>query len=304
MPTIAQDMGRGYKRSLVVSLVSLVIGLPLGLCGVMSTLLLVTTYDFQPWTLVVAALMWIGPFGIAAALFVASIRRRTRKLDALFAPLGLEGTAYMSYFRQYHGTIYGRQTAAFLWRGPVLQIEIETALGTRLGITEHQSDTDFFAGIFGKQPLALAAPELSSLRVYAADEAWARALLADPLAADALRRLTRLGSSVFTRQQVILRPGALFLMLTGNRRLFGIDLTAEQARLWVDDLTRVLQVAEGLPAPTVGADLSAAEQLALKMRDRNPYFELWVGLGIFGFFAVMGIIIFAGVFLLTGLTGP
>lgn len=304
MPTITQDIGRGYKRSLVISLVSIVIGLPLGLCGVMSTLLLVTTFDFQPWTLVVAALMWIGPFGIAAALFVASVRRRTRKLDALFVPLGLEGTAYMSYFRQYHGTVYGRQIAAFLWRGPVLQIEIGTALGTRLGITEHQSDTDFFAGIFGKQSLALAAPELSSLRVYAADEVWARALLADPLAADALRRLTRLGSSVFTRQQVILRPGALFLMLTGNKRLFGIDITAEQAKLWVDDLMRVLQVAETLPAPSVVTDLSAAEQLALKMRNRNPYSEIWLGLGILGFFIVISIIVFAGVFLFTGLAGP
>nr|MDA3936724.1 hypothetical protein [Actinomycetota bacterium] len=161
----------------------------------------------------------------------------------------------------------------------------------------------FFAELAGKTPLALAAPELAASTVFAADEAWTRALLADPTAVSAIRRLTSLGSTVFTRQQVILRPGALVLMLSGNRKLFGIDITAEQARLWVDDLMRVLQIAEAMAAPQVTAELSSAEQMAFKLRNRNPYFELWVGLGTFGFFMVAAAIIFVAVFLFTGSSG-
>ena len=180
------------------------------------------------------------PFCIGGLLFVGAIMRRTKKLDAMFVPLGLEGSAYLSFFRQYHGTVHGRQVAVYLRRGPILEIEIATPIRTRLGITEHQSDTSFFADMAGQKPLVLTDPDLAALTVFALDEAWARSLLTNTTATDALRRLTALGSTIFTRQQVILRPETLKLMLTGNRKLFGIDINAEQARLWVDDLIRVV----------------------------------------------------------------
>ncbi len=299
MATVTRDIGMGCKRGIVVQLISVAIGLPLGLCGVGTTLWLVTTFDFSPGVLVVVALLWLTPLLIGVAFLFGTAKHRASKLDALFVPLGLEGTAYMSFFRQYHGTVYGRQTDVYLWRGPFLQIEIETPLRTRFGITEHQTDTTFFADLAGKTPLALADPELAALSVFPLDETWTRALLADSSATGALRRLTQLGSTVFTRQQVILRPGTLFLLLSGNRRMFGIDITAEQAKLWVDDLIRVVQAAEALPAPQITEELSSAEQFAQRLRSRNPYSALWVGLGIFGFFVVIAIIIFVAVFALT-----
>ncbi len=151
--------------------------------------------------------------------------------------------------------------------------------------------------------MALADPELAALSVFALDETWAAALLADPTASGALRRLTALGATVFTRQHVLLKPGTLTLMLSGNRRLFGLDITAEQARLWVDDLVRVAQAAEALPAPQMTAELSASEQYALKLRRQNPYFALWVGLVILAFFVVLSIVVFVGVFLFANLGG-
>ncbi|MDA3935447.1 MAG: hypothetical protein PF636_01090, partial [Actinomycetota bacterium] len=135
MATIVKDMGRGCGRALVIRVVAVAIGVPLGLCGVVSTLLLVTTYDFQPWVLLVTAVLWLAPLFTAGAFLVGSARWRAKKLDALFVPLGLEGEAYMSLFRQYHGAVHGRRTDVYLWRGPYLQIEIATALQTRLGIT-------------------------------------------------------------------------------------------------------------------------------------------------------------------------
>ncbi len=287
----------------MIYLVAVAIGLPLGLLLVMATLLLVTSLDFQPWALCLTALIWLGPFLLGGAWFVRTVRRRAAALDALFVPLGLEGKAYMSYFRQYHGTLYGRQVDVYLWRGPYLAVEVSTPLATRFGITQWQSDTSLLAGMAGKQPIALADPQLAALQVFPADEAWTRSLLADPTATDALRRLTALGSTIFTRQQVLLRPGTLQLLLSGNRRMFGLDITAEQARLWLDDLMRILQVAEALPAPAITDELSSSELLMMRLRARNPYMELWVMLGTFGFFVVMAVIIFAGVFLFTSLDG-
>ena len=246
-------------------------------------------------------LLWLGLFAIAGAVFIGAVRRRATKLDALFVPLGLEGGAYQSFFRQYHGVVYGRQADVWLRRGPVLEIDIATSLRTRLGVTAPQADTSFFADLGGRRPLALADPETAALSVFTLDETWTRALFADPTASGALRRLTALGATVFTRQHVLLKPGTLTLMLSGNRRMFGIDITAEQVRVWVDDLVRVALAGETLPPPQMTAELSAPEQYTLELRRQNPYFALWVGLAILAFFVVLSIVVFVGVFLFASL---
>jgi hypothetical protein len=284
-------------RSIVAWLIAFAIGVPVGVIAIMTTVWLVTRYDSSPWAVLVAALLWVALFAVAAAVFVGAVRRRAAKLDALFVPLGLEGKAYQSFFRQYHGVVYGRQIDVYLRRGPVLEMDLATSVRTRLGVTGPQSDTRFFAELAGRQPLALADPELAALDVFALDETWARALMADSSATDALRRLTAPGSTIFTRQHVLLRPGALTLFLSGNRRLFGLDVTVEQARLWVDDLARVVQAAEALPATTTTADLTSPEQLALRLRRQNPRLALWVGLAILGFFLILSIVVFAVIFL-------
>lgn len=301
MPTITSDIGRGCGRSGVIYLAAIAIGLPLGLCGVLSTLFMVNTFDFSPAVLVFVAFMWLLPFAVAVSVFVVVVRRRSAQLDALFVPLGMQGGPYMSWFRQYHGTVYGRPIDAYLWRGPYLQIELPTRLNTRLGITQRQSDTDFFSGMLGRQQLTFADPALANLSVFAMDEQWTRSLLGDPATMAALRRLTALGSSIFTRQQILFRPGAVALLLSGNKRLFGIDIVPQQARMWVDDLVRVVQAAEALPAPQQIDQLTGAEIVAQKLRTRNPYFEVWVMGGMFAFFIVMAIFVFAAVFLVTAL---
>lgn len=301
--TLARDARLGCGRSAAIQLFAIVIGLPLGLCGVMSTLWLITTFDFSLGVLIFVAFLWLLPLLVSIVVFVVVVRRRATKIDALFVPLGLVGGPYMSYFRQYHGTVSARQVDIYLWRGPTLLIEVETQLCARLGVTGPQVDTEFLAGLAGKQPLTLSDPNLAALSVYADDQIWARSLLANTTATDALRRLTAADSTIFTRQQVILRPGAFQLMLRGNRKLFGFDLTAPQASLLVQDLIRVVEIAEMLPAPQVAAELLPVEQFAINLRKRNPYFELWMALGILGFFAVAAVVIFAGVFLFTGMGG-
>jgi hypothetical protein len=296
-----RDAATGGARALTVWLISAAIAIPVGSIVVIVTVWLLVAYGSGAAVMLVIALLWLGLFAIAAVLFVGAIRRRASKLDAVFTPLGLEGGPYQSFFRQYHGAAYGRQVDVYLRRGPVLEIAVATSLNTRLGVTERQSDTSFFADLAGRRPLPLADPQLAALSVFALDEGWAAALLAESTASDALRRLTALGATVFTRQNVLLRPGTLTLMLSGNRRLFGLELTSEQARLWVDDLVRVVQAAEALPAPRLTAEPSAAEQYALRTRGQNPHLALWVGLAILGFFVVLSIVVFVGVFLFANL---
>jgi hypothetical protein len=241
--TIRRDARRGVARSLVIHLASLIIGLPLGLFWVFTTIDLVLATDFHPVALFVVGLMWIGPFASLLAVQVGVVMWRARKLDALFVPLGLEGRAYMTHFRRYLGEVSGRQADVRLWRGPVLELEIATTLDTRQGVTEHQADTSFFADLVGKRPLDLAHPDLSNHTVFAMDEIWTRALLSEASTRAAIRRLTTLGSTIFTRQQLLLRPGAMSVMPTGNRRLFSVDITPDQARQWMDDLLAVTEAA-------------------------------------------------------------
>jgi hypothetical protein len=245
----------------------------------------------------------LGPAVIGGVVVpLAVVLRRRARLDALFVPLGLLGGAYQTRFRQYHGEVEGRQVDVYFARGPVLEIEAGTSLQTRLGVTDGKSDARFLAGLMGRRPLEGAgAPD--DLTLFAADEAWAGSLLADPDVADLLRRLTALGSSLFTRQQVVLRPGTFALKLSGNRRLFKLDLAPQQVRAWLDDLLSLVQAAERLPAPQVTDELTAGERSMAKLRRRNPYLALWVGLGFVAFFLVAAVVITGAVFLMASMRG-
>ena len=110
-------------------------------------------------------------------------------------------------------------------------------------------------------------------------------------------------NGLFTRQQLILRPGTFKLQLTGNRRLFKMDLSFPQVQAWLEDLLNLVQTAETLPLPQMTVELTTAEKMALKIRQRNPYLALWVGLGLVLFFLIAAVVIFAVVFLFASLTG-
>lgn len=304
MTTIAKDFARGCGRAIVIRVIAMVIGLPLGCIWVFVPIWLLSNTDFQPWAIVVAAVVWLFPLFVGGVVFpIGVIFWRKAKLDAVFVPLGLTGRAYQTQFRQYHGEIQGRQVDVYFYRGPVLEIEVSTTLRTRLGVTSQQSDARFFADLMGHQPLEFNDPALSDLTVFGIDEAWGKSLLIMPDAADLLHRLTAPRSSIFTRQQMILRPGTIELMLSGNRRLFGMDLTSRQVQIWLDDLLQLVRIAENLPTSQITTELSLAEQSAQKLHRRNPYIELWVGVGLALFFLVIGCVVFAAVFLFASMTG-
>jgi hypothetical protein len=284
MPTLLTDLFRGYGRSLVLRVAAALIVIPLGCAFVFVPLWLVTSLDMSIWVLILPVLLFLAIlFGGGGAVAAWILYRRKREWDAVFTPLGLTGRPYLTFFRQYHGTVEGQQVDVYFYRGPVLKVEVGTSLQTRLGVTGRQQDTLALAGLLGHQPLSMDELGLGDLSVFAIDEQWARSLLANPHVPGLLRRLTTL-EGFFTRQQVILRPGALGLLFTGNKNLFGFGLTLEQTRQWLGDALRLVRIAEHLELPQVTDQESPAERLARSLRDRNPYLVPIIAAG-----AILGI---------------
>jgi hypothetical protein len=262
MSKLLRAWSLAYGRAIIIALIATGIVLPLGCLFVFLPLWLVTEFDASIWVLIISASLYVLILnGGALAYLVWVLRRRKRRLDAAFAPLGLEGERYMVTGRQYHGTIEGRKVDIRFYRGPMLELHLGTPLQTRFGVAEVGSTTPALARLLGRQPLIPDDPALSELRVFALDEGWARSLLADPQARGVIRRLLSAGESWALVQQVVLGPGAFRLRLYHSKRLFRFEITPEEAQRWLDDLLTLARIAEGLPAPTVTAEESSAERL-------------------------------------------
>jgi hypothetical protein len=262
MSKILKAWSLAYGRSLVVALIATAIVVPLGCLFIFVPLWLVTQADLSVWILIVSASLYVLILngGVLGAM-VWILRRRKRRLDAAFTPLGWEGERYMLTGRQYRGTVEGRQARVLFYRGPTLELHLSTPLQTRFGVAEVGSTTPALARLFGREPLDLDDPDLSGLRVYALDESWARSLLTDPEARSLVRRLLSAGESWALVRQVVLGPGMFRLRLYRSKRLFTYTITPEEAQQWTDDLLALARVAEGFPAPTLTDEESAGERL-------------------------------------------
>lgn len=262
MSKFLRAVSKDYMRSVVISLASAAIVVPLGCVLVFVPIWLVTTFDTSIWVLIVPLVLYVlilfgGGFGALALVFY----RRKRWLDAVFIPLGLTGSAYMISGRQYQGTVDGREVTARFYRGPTLELYVSTPLQTRVGIAEKTKVGLALAGVFQRQPLPLEDPDLERLSVFALDEDWARSLLSDPKAKMLLLRLMQGGESWALMQQVHLWPGTFLLRLYRNKNLFRYSVAPEEAREWLDDMLALARIAEALSAPQVTAEETSAERL-------------------------------------------
>jgi hypothetical protein len=262
MSRLLKALSLAYGRAVIVVLIATAIVLPLGCLFIFVPLWLVTRTDLSIWVLIVSTSLYVLILnGGAVGTLVWILRRRKRRLDAAFTPLGLTGERYMLTGRQYHGTVAGRQVDVRFYRGPMLELHLSTPLQTRLGVAEVGSTTPALARLFGREPLGLNDPDLSGLRVYALDEDWTRSILANPEARTLVQRLLSAGESWALVQQVVLGPGAFRLRLYHSKHLFKYEITPKEAGRWLDDLLALARIAEGLPAPAVTAEESAAERL-------------------------------------------
>jgi hypothetical protein len=183
--------------------------------------------------------------------------------------------------RQYHGLVGGRQVDAYFYRGPTLDLYLGANVKTRLGVGAKSGAGRVVAGVLKRQPLAVADPDLQRLALFAHDDAWAGALLADPTARAALLRLTR-DEGGYEIRQLSFQPEAVFLGLyhTDLRRI-----TAESLRQWVDDLNALARAAEALPPP---AEILAATTLERTTRSNRNLLNTRVIAVTCGAFFVLG----------------
>ena len=151
MSTILRETRMGCLRSLAIQAIAALIVVPLSCVLIFIPLALVSRSDLSIWWLIIPAGLFLlvvlagGPGMLALVL-----SRRTRQLDALFTPIGLAGSPYSLFFRQYHGTVQGRQVAVYFYRGPSLEIDVETPLQTRLAVTGQHADTNALARLLNR----------------------------------------------------------------------------------------------------------------------------------------------------------
>lgn len=268
MNSVAKSAGRGCARSVLIYGISAVVGLTLMCCLVFFPLWYVNENRLDPLYLFI-------PFGLFIVILVGGglgslllvVKLRQRSLDAAFVPLGLQGSSYNLYFRQYHGRYRGREVAVYVMRGPRADLEIQTAVQARLGVSSRQSETQVAADLLGQKTLTLPDVDLSGLSVFAPDPTWTGDLMRRPGLPALLRRMvTPLPG--FVRQNVLLRPGWLRLQASGGTATlqFNISIPPEAARQALDDLLNLAEQMEEQPAPQQGEELTPMEESAARMR--------------------------------------
>jgi hypothetical protein len=252
MGKFAKIIAKDYLRSLIIALISAAIAIPLICALIFVPLAIASRTDDTTSALLIMVipatcfLLIMFGGGIGALFFV--LRRRANQYDALFTPFGLEGKMYMLSGRRYQGTVGGRQVDVRLYRGPALDIRVDTTAQARLSIANSDAVSLTLARTFGREPLELNDPALNGITVFAQDESWAISLLINPEVKRLLPQLI-LSESSFLMRQIHLEPGKLRLFLYRSKGLFKFTITPEQAEQWMNGLLSLASMAESLPAP-------------------------------------------------------
>jgi hypothetical protein len=249
MQKLFKAMLQDRLRAIIISLISAVIVIPL-ICACIFVPIAIANQANDETTallvMVIPACLFLlvvigGSFGAVFYVF----GRRAKQYDSIFAPLGLESKAYMLSGRRYQGTVHGRQMDVKVYRGPALDMGIDTPLQTKLSVANSDTVSLTLARAFGREALSLSDPAMSGMTVFAQDEAWTRSLLANPEVQDALRRLV-LNDSSFLMRQVHLEPGKLRLFLYRSRGMFKFSVSADEVSQWADALFSVARIAESM----------------------------------------------------------
>jgi hypothetical protein len=180
-----------------------------------------------------------------SAIPIYPIWRRGRRLDAIFAPLGMRGKMYAITGREYNGLLEGREVQARVYRGPTLRMSLSGELSTRLAVGTRTGLGSALAPLVGADVMELDDPDFGHLVASSRHPDWARALLDDPAARQAILRLLRDEGPVEVRNLVV-EPGALRLMLS---YIALAEITTANVQTWLNDLEIVLRAAEELPPP-------------------------------------------------------
>ena len=257
-----RDVGDVYfaslKRRILVGCLTLLIGVPcIGVClaGLFMVVLPgLETMDSQymPLVVIVAlAGMMMLMLGVPLVIMVVLTMRRAKALDSIFQPLGFTGRMFMVYGRHYQGQIDRWKVDVYIYRGPTVDIRFSLPVHTRVTIVDKSSVPSAVASIFNKQPMATRDAALSSLAIFALDDAWVHELFSNPLAVDATARLMTQGAGWAIFRRLELLPGELTLNLYRSRQWMQSPLNAVDVRAWLEGLRSLAAAMQALPTPQV-----------------------------------------------------
>ncbi len=283
---------RDYLRGGIVYLAAAAIVIPLGCCLIFVPLWLVSGTNLgDAGTVLVLvvpmALFFIIIVGGLLAFGYRIISRRTHWLDEAMAPLGLEGSSYGISGRQYHGIFQGRQVDILFYRGPTFSMFVGTSLKTKISIAERNRLGLALAKAFKREPLTTTNSDLEDMVVYANEEAWGQALVAQSEATAVLRRLV-FAESNFLLHQVHLYPESFLFKMYRSKGLFNLKISPEQIQTWFNDMVKLAEIAEALPAPQEVLEASRLERSS--RTGGAAKWGLWIGVGIVAALCLLGFV--------------
>jgi hypothetical protein len=182
-----------------------------------------------------------------SAIPIYPIWRRGRRLDAIFAPLGMRGKMYAITGREYNGLVEGREVQARVYRGPTLRMSLSGELSVRMAVGTRTGLGSALSPLVSANVLELDDPAFGHLVASSRQPDWARALLDDSAARGAILRLLRDEGPVEVRN-LIVEPGVLRVVLS---YIALAEITTANLQTWLDDMGTVMRVAEELPPPAL-----------------------------------------------------
>lgn len=222
-------------------------------------------------------------------------------LDPCFLPLGFESTSGpgVNYVREENGRIikahcsrrrrtrYAGEVRYYQYQGHQLEITVTTPLKSRLNIAEVKGAAMAFGSFtnrFAKVTKIDDMPQYESLAIWAAEEPWARQVLAETAVQRAIPPL--LINENFSVAALRLTPNLWIYSLRTHVQ----EITPERVANWMDALTQIIDTAEQHP-PLNEIEPTWIEE---KMRNTNPYMLALIILGVptlllcsCGFFGLM-----------------
>lgn len=231
MPSFFKMIFKDFSRSLLIIYISLLVVIPLSFIFIVILLWRDRYSQISDWVLIAFFIVWELIFlGGLAAFVIVVTRRRKKWLDSVFTPLGLVGHRYLINWWEYRGMIQGREVLVRFYKGPTLDLFIQTPLQTRFGVTTPDQPGLFIADLLNKTPMRVSNPRAQGLCVFALDEAWMNDFLSSDEVADALSRLVNAAGSWPLIRQVLLAPGLLKLTLYRNKNLFEVHFDSQEIK--------------------------------------------------------------------------
>lgn len=261
-----KKVGHAYKRGCMRTCLVQIVGAVLGVLLVASVLWLIdggrVAARSPKFTLALAL-----PFLITVVLVVFGyfwIAARGRRLDRAFEQFDWRGRQFGPVLRTWQGIFQGREVQAWFSKGPMLEIYVECAVGTR-GVIHEGGALIRAVGkmLDSREPLDPPPLEIEGVSFVAYDEAWMQRLFERSAAESAVRALT----ADDTRSSSVIHFGPKSIRF--SRRFLAIDdVRAENVRAWLGELIRLARAIDEIGPSSDALEPTRLETWARYRRGR------------------------------------